>query len=251
MRKTIAIILAVLMFLFIAGCSISSECTIPAHTEDSDPVQTTEYITENTETNGLSVSLSFGNQLSIEAFLSLKDFIENRISLWCSDSIELVLSDTGEIDGANASGNYDIHGESRITYMSDDIVSIVTELLVNQKDAAHPCHLLMAYNYDPGALEVVTFADMYRIDDELYSFFSSEAEKKIMFLCGGKWPDHWRSFGEEFCSQDEFLTGMNTGDEYTYYLTEGGIVISIPVPHALGDHLEVELPEDLIKEFQS
>lgn len=250
MKKPLAVILSVLMSLILFGCSQPSVSADFSCTERVDTAQITEDIlADDTEKNRISVKLSFENRLSTEALLSVKDFIQNRISLWCSESIELALSDTSVINGISASGNYDIIGEARITYTSDRIVSIVTELLINQKDAAHPCHLLLAYNYDPSTLESIPFADIYRIDEELYSVFPSEAEKKIMSLCDGKWPDTWRSFGEEFCSQDDFLTGMNAGGEYTYYLTETGIVISIQVPHSLGDHLEVELPADSVKKL--
>lgn len=249
MKKPLVIILSVLMSLILFGCSLSVS-TDPSRTEGAETTASTgDFLVDYTEENQISVKLSFENQFSMEALLSFRDFIQNRISLWCSESIELSQPNAGVINGISASGNYDIIGEARITYTSDYVVSIVTELLINQKDAGHPCHLLLAYNYDPSTLEIIPFADFYRIDEELYSVFSSEAEKKILNLCDGKWPDTWRSFEEEICSQDVFLMEMNAGGEYTYYFTESGIVISILVPHSLGDYLEVELTADLVEKL--
>lgn len=251
MKNPLMIILPILMSLILFGCSLPVSAD-PSCTEGTDTAPSTgDLLVDDTEANRISVKLSFENQLSTEALLSFRDFIQNRISLWCSESIELSQPHAGVINGISASGHYDIIGEARITYSSDDVVSIVTELLINQKNAAHPCYLLLAYNYDPSTLEMIPFADFCRIDGELYSVFSSEAEKKIMNLCDGKWPDTWKSFEEEICSQDVFLMQMNAGGEYTYYLAESGIVISIPVPHSLGDYLEVELTADLVEKLYS
>lgn len=136
--------------------------------------------------------------------------------------------------------------EARIVFASDDVVSIVVEAFVNQKTAAHPSHLLFTYNYDPDTLKEIVFSDVYRIDEELYTVFSRKAEQKLLSLCNGKWPDTWGSFSEDFCSLDDFLIGMNIGNAFYYYQTETRIEISFPVPHSLGDHLEVEIPVDCL-----
>jgi len=60
-------------------------------------------------------------------------------------------------------------------------------------------------------------------------------------------PESWGTFSETICSKERFINGMTIGDEFSYYYTKNGVVISYPVVHALGDHKEVEISYDSLK----
>ena len=80
------------------------------------------------------------------------------------------------------------------------------------------------------------------MDEALYQVFAEKAENELLQELGGQWPDGWRGFAEEICSKEQFMKGLQNESDYAWCLTEIGVVISYPVPHALSDQRQVELP---------
>lgn len=136
--------------------------------------------------------------------------------------------------------------EYRITYQREDLLSIVFEGLYNDRTAAHPIHLFFALNIEPQSGETVAFSDRYAIDDVLYDTFVAYAERDITENAGGTWPEGWGTFSDTICDKDSFLNGMRTSLGFSVFFTEEGVGISYPVPYALGDHMEVIIPYDVL-----
>ncbi len=159
-------------------------------------------------------------------------------------TLEKSASDVAD-KGRDYTGCY-LEARPRVAYRSEQLISIVFEGMYNKKGAAHPIHFLWALNYDPQTLEALSFSQQYQVDGALYSAFSEAAEKEIRADCGGKWPEGWGSFAEEICSEERFLEGLSQEGDFHHYFTADGVVISFPVPYALGDHMEALLPYDCL-----
>ena len=242
-----------IVLFFLSGCSNSithggqttTEGT-SGSTPNTDPVC---YLVQENSENLISVSIPNENNMSLEEIAFIQNFVQNKILIMTGERLYLTLSDK-DVKKEQEYSKYSILMESQVTYNSDTHISIVFNGLLNRKKSAHPIHWLFSLNYNPQTLQIISFTEKYTVDNQLYRIFSELAEKMIKEECGGILPPGWDSFSEPICSEKDFLEGIIAEEEFCFYLQDTGVVISYPVPFALGDHKEVVIPYDKLREHE-
>lgn len=216
---------------------------------ETDILQKENYIflTENTNKNLISIPIPTDASFDENTILFIKEFIENKFLDFFGEKFDLTLSKNDISNKNQEYSNYYIVMTSKISYASNELISIIFDGLVNERSAAHPIHEFFTINFNPATLKTISFSQHYLIDKDLYKTFSTIAEKDLLELCNGSWPDGWKSFSEELCSEEYFLKSMQN-DTFNYFYTANGIGISYPVPHPIGDHKEVIIPFSQLKE---
>lgn len=192
--------------------------------------------------NRISVQMPPSNEINEDQSLLVEDYIRKTLRETTGMVLYLIRSETGITDTERDYTGYCILLEARVICRTKDLVSIAFEGTLDQKDAAHPVSLFLILNYNPETLTQVHFYDLYVVDEALYRAFAEKAENVLLQELGGQWPDGWRGFAEEICSEEQFMKGLQSESDYAWFLTETGVVISYPVPHVLGDQRQVELP---------
>ena len=248
MKKMFTIGTALLLSLVFLLCSFTG-CGTPANakpeteqtnpTENQQTTQTSWFLTQLTEDCAASVELP--------AFImedeSLKQLVIDYVNTYLADSFEgifsLTLSNT-DLPTEPADRLYYLDLSCRVTYEHEDFVSIVFEGLYNMKTAAHPINLLFSLNVNRYTNERVMLKDIWPLDDVFYDTYRPLAQAALT-----------AKFGEDISiddllKKDSLLNGLQTEKEYCVYYTQSGMVISIPVIHALGDHFETEIPYQML-----
>lgn len=245
MRRKLAIV-GYIILLLVSGCSMKEMDKDHGSESGSGTgnVQTSSgvYLIENTSQNMISLQIPKLDDMTQEELVFLEKFITNKAFERSGETFHLKRKDKDISSTKREYEEYYIDVDSQVTYRTDDCVSVVFQGLYNKKSAAHPTHLLYAVNYHPDTLEVFTFNETYLLTDELYDTFARLAVANILEGTGGVWPSSWGPFDENICTKKSFFTGMKAGNEFDYYYTATGVVISYPVPFVMGDHLEVEIP---------
>lgn len=243
MRRKLAIIGCIILLL-VSGCSMKELDKDHGSESGTGNVQTSSgvYLIENTSQNMISLQIPKLDDMTQEELVFLEKFITNKAFERSGETFQLKRKDKDISSTKREYEEYYIDVDSQVTYRTDDCVSVVFQGLYNKKSAAHPTHLLYAVNYHPDTLEVFTFNETYLLTDELYDTFARLAVANILEGTGGVWPSSLGPFDENICTKKSFFTGMKAGNEFDYYYTATGVVISYPVPFVMGDHLEVEIP---------
>lgn len=251
MKKVILTILLCMVFVF-SGCFYQNENNSKislSQVESIDRINNEScYLIEETNENIISIMIPYIQEIDDNNIFLIKDFVSSKIEKICGEAFHLTESKNGIVDKNKNYSNYYIEVSSKVSYISHDLISIVFEGVLNKKGTAHPCHLFFTFNFNSKTYKKVAFSDMYTLDETLYDTFSQQAQKSILEQNDGLWPKGWGNFSEELCSKDKFLNGIVAEDEIYWYHIKNGIGISYPVPYALGDHMEVEIPyESLVK----
>ena len=252
MKRLVAALLAVLL---LAGCSgapgdgDAAQTTNPGTTESTVPVASSaSYLIQDSGENLISIQIPHTDTMSEVETAFIQDFVRRKLETVTGAVPELTPSDQPVVGQGREYAQHRIDLESRVTQDTDAHVSIVFEGFYNLKSAAHPTNWLFSLNYAPGTLEAIPFAEKYAVNARLYQSFASAAESAIKEAAGGTWPEGWKPFGESICPEETFINGMCDEREFCYYLQEDGVVISYPVPHAVGDHLEAVIPYSQLEE---
>lgn len=241
MRKIFIIVFCVI--LTFSFCACAKEESNQSKTSQTTSVynEKSVYLVKNSKEDIISVKLPTDYEYSEKQNKFISDFISSKINDISGETFELKNS-KNEVEYNQDYTGYFIEIESKTSFASDDIVSIVFTGLLNHKNAAHPINLFFALNFDPKTMNIVQFSSIHTIDDSLYNEFVKQGEKEILDKTGGIWPEGWDSFSEMLCSKETFFDGLNgKNSEIEWYYTENGIGFSYSVPFALGNHREVEL----------
>lgn len=111
-------------------------------------------------------------------------------------------------------------------------ISIVFEGMGNVRTAAYPNSIFVTKTYDLQTQKEVKPTEICKIDthfaEEVYSAFCGNASLSAEFQ--SVYPD-----------TDALLTALQTEDTQIYF-TDKSVGVSIPVPHAIGDHMETAIP---------
>lgn len=242
LEKFLIILASVLLIVF--ACSCKTKENISEMSSTGTPAESkikSTYLVEENEENIISIKLPTDYAFNDAQNEFIADFVLSKICDISGKTFELTKSETAVEYNQNYSEYY-IDVESKTTYISDNIISIVFTGLYNKKSAAHPINLFFALNFDPKTMNIVQFSSIHTIDDSLYNEFVKQGEKEILDKTGGIWPEGWESFSETLCSKETFFDGLKgKNSEIEWYYTENGIAFSYSVPFALGNHREVEL----------
>lgn len=238
------------MFLVTIGCA----CTSAENTtENSSSGASTKleikstYLIEESGENLISIKLPTDYKFNETQNAFIADFASSKINEIGDETFKLTNSETSPEYSQNYSGYY-INLESKTSYVSNDMISIIFTGLFNKKSAAHPSDILFSLNFNPSTLDIVEFSSLHIIDDTLYDEFVMQGEKQILEETDNVWPNGWDGFSKTLCSKETFFEGLNNkNSNIEWYYTENGIVFSYSVPFALGDHKEVELERSILK----
>lgn len=111
-------------------------------------------------------------------------------------------------------------------------ISIVFEGTGNVRTAAHPNSIFVAKTFDLQNQKEVNPTDICAIDthfaEEVYTAFCKDTSIAA-------------EFQKVYPSADALLKVLQTEDTQIYF-TEKSVGVSVPVPHAIGDHMETEVP---------
>lgn len=243
--------LLIVLFL-LAGCSNSSVFDnqnttegIGIDTPDTDPAC---YLIQENAENIISIPIPRTTNMSAEEITFVQILVQEKILAMIGEELDLIQSKESVKSKDQVYSQYRILMKSQITYEDDTHVSIIFNGLLENKSSAHPTHWLFSLNYNPQTLQTIPFSQKHTVDKQLYLVFADLAEKAIEEECAGILPTGWESFKEPICSEKAFLDGMLAEDEFCYYMQDTGIVISYPVPFALGNHKEVIIPYDKLEE---
>lgn len=252
MRIFMTILCAVLL-IFLYGCTnadLETERqtqTAAEQSMDSEEIMTA-YLLERSEENNICVAYPVMPSVEVDAVNTvIYDFIRQETERLCSNDCNVTDAAEKPADISPEYSLYLLELDYRMASFSDEMISIIFEGLFSYKKAAYPIHVFFTLNIDPTNGQKISFADRYVIDDALYDVFAAYAQKDITEKAGGTWPEDWGSFSEAICDKDAFLDGLSSSKDFHVFYTDEGIGISYPVPHAMGDHLEVILPYSELK----
>lgn len=237
--KKICLVTVLILFLTFTGCS-AKENSSKKLVEESKQLYVTEYNTNN------YISIQIPNDCFDEAQKTfIKEFVYKTFEVTTDNKFNLEYSTTKPKSEDVQEVEYYIEVETRVTYFTDEFVSVVFDGFFNKSHAAHPINLFFTLNFNPKTLERVYFLDKYEMNDELYDLFSEQAEKNLIKETGGVWPNDWGSFSEDIFSKESFFNGLKNEKNiyssiYCYY-TDNAVGFSYECAHALGDHREVEI----------
>ncbi len=244
-KKVLIILLGAFLIIFSCSCT-RTENTSMNSLGEATTQSTIEsvYLIEESEKNLICIELPTDYEFNEKQNIFIADFVSLKIGEISGETFELINSETAIKNSSQDYSGYYIDIESKTSYVSDDVISIVFTGILNKKSAAHPMHLLFALNFNPETMDVVKFSSRHIIDDALYNEFAQLGEKQVLEECGGKWPEDWGTFSEELCSKENFFEALkneNSNSSVNWYYTENGIGFSYSVVHALGGHKEVEI----------
>ncbi len=251
--KRIFFILLICISLLLSGCDFenkdNSTSSSSADKTPSLPDENTDenlrFLIETTSQNSISIAIPISDTFTDAQDLFIDNFVSEKIESICDKNFTLRSSETDLVESERLYTDYYIDITGKISHQSTDIISIIFEGMLNQKDAAHPIHLLFTLNFHPETLKTVSLSDRYILDETLYQAFAQQAKADIRAQAGGQLPEDFIS--EMICSKDSFLDGLATEDEFCYYYTENKVGFSYPVSFALGGHIEVELSYSLLQ----
>lgn len=104
----------------------------------------------------------------------------------------------------------------------------------NVRTAAHPNNILVTQNFDLTGQKRVILSDIYNVDTD----FMENVKQKMA-------EQYSADIVSQFSDEEKLLSDLQKCDTEVYecqsYLTEHGVTVCLPVPHAIGDYIEVEL----------
>ncbi|WP_163859226.1 PdaC/SigV domain-containing protein [Paenibacillus elgii] len=142
---------------------------------------------------------------------------------------------------------YSLDLDYRITWKSNNLISIQYSGIGNSDGTAHPNHEFYTTNIDINKGIKVKLGDLINIDENFVKKFK---EGKLQSTITEQ-----RYILDEYTSQEwvDRLTNSDSKEsEISCYLTEDSLGISVPVSHAVGDHAEFEIKyQDIINNIKA
>ena len=246
MKKWMRLVCVFLCVLLVGGCAAPSPAgeSQPQSTDDSE---NGSFLVKIDGTDKIVLKLPSVDREDPIADILIKDYVCGVLNTMTGISFDLTQTQRAPTEDAdwyeNGYTGYAIRLGSRVTQCDDTLVSIVFEGMLNNRSAAHPTQLFFTLNYNPQTNRTVAFSDIYSLDDSLYASFLQAVRQKTSVRAGDDWKTMEESFLNEYCSQDDFNREMTRKDIFRYYFTETGIGVGFPVPHAVGDYVEVEISQ--------
>ena len=247
MKKFFVIIAIFALLLVMNGCNkTKSETSSNISSSDSlmnESVELDEpfFLIEESDKNIISVQVpELRTENADKVNQVIYDYIEDKIADICLSEYNVIESNSDVSDKNAEYSECYIYVKYRVSLNTENLVSIVFDGIYNYRSAAHPTNLFFTLNINPKTAETVGFTDTYVLDDAVYELFTESALEYISKLTEDITVD-------PICTKDEFIDGIKNQNEFYCYYTDKSVGISCPVPHALGDHLQVEIPLTKLK----
>lgn len=257
MKRLFLLVLCLVLLVSMVGCGNSAQGNYdeePKPTEEptlaTDPTteaptsQANWYLTQLTDDCAASVELP-DFIMEDDALKQLVfDYIDSKLENYVAD-FELTLSNE-DVTAKFGDYLYQLDLDCRISYISDEIASVIFEGMYNGKTAAHPTHMFFTLNIDLRTNEQLKLYDLIPINDAMYAAFVQCAYQSMAEKADPAWLAGV-NFYDIVCSKEDF-TGCfyDLSNAACAYFTETGIGISYAVSHPLGDHQETEIPYSVV-----
>lgn len=192
--------------------------------KDFPPYTVTEKTWEDKSHKGSSVSIKYpqlgGGDYS-KANRIIQDAVKNYpTSVYGDNYADLVLD-----------MNY------QIALDDNSMLSIVFAGIGNVRAAAHPNNTLFTVNVNVDSGKKLSLEDSYQIDEKFIRIFKEQWRAQS----NTEISDYIFTLTEEELKNQ--LTAADSAGSTVYsYFTDKNLGISFPVPHAIGDHVEVTIP---------
>ncbi len=232
MKNNIRIFLS----LFLALSLMLSSCSYKSNRSPtlSDSVLGGEsyYLVNQTEKTAIFVHVPV---LERNVDQCLLDFVCTKIQEICYAQCDFeIFDDKFQLTAA------DIHVEDvdvyaqidyQISMNTDEMISLVFEGIVNQRSAAYPTNVFFTININPATRQCFNLHQEITLNEDFFSSFKQIAKEQN--------PD-FAEIIEKTVDFESFRDGL-TGGSYHCYYTPSELGISVPVIHALGDHIEIKM----------
>ena len=140
--------------------------------------------------------------------------------------------------------------KSAVTFLNSKFVSVIFWGESYIEHGAHPTEDLWELNVDLATMQEVALSDMYSLDSDFQSaVFNTGRYPDDPVACTVCDMSDYTDVLNQIKSDDSMNPFSWDPIEVTYYMVSGGIVFSMSVPHALGDHLEVQLDSSQVQQF--
>lgn len=254
MKKTVLIFLFICTCLFLLSCTLVKPAADTAAPESAQPeatgvpVATPSSSAAEPSASPAVTGFEFEDALfesgnitvKYPQIVSLNDEVRR-------EALNKLIADTALRD-IEAIKNEDIAEYEivyKVTYNTPEVISIRFNGYNYYEGAAHPSQFLYTVTIDVEKAETVTLPALVQISEEFYKALTEgiytsegddmsaeyEAAVKDMFLSSD--PSSWL---------DELRNADKPGYAVATYLTEDALAVSVPVPHVMGDHVEILLP---------
>lgn len=250
MKRLFLLVLCLMLLVSMVGCRNSAQ---GKQNEEAKPTEEPTLATDPTTEEPSSQAKWYLTQLTDDCAASVElpdfimeeealkqlvfDYIDSQLADYAGD-FELTLSNE-DVTAKFGDYLYQLDLDCRTTYLCDEFASLVFEGLYNYKSAAHPVHELFALNINRLTNERVKLKDIWLVNDKFYEIYQPYAREKLASILADEYKDVPL---EQFVTKESFLAGLETEKEYCVYYTQSGMVVSCPTSHAIGHHLDVEVP---------
>ena len=241
MRKS-AIIVILLILVSSAGCAVKKEAVQidppAAASADSGAADSAGSITQIIDASYTESAIKIGYpQLSASAETprqkEINDLIKNEV-------MEIV-------DGYKSSGEeYHVDIAYQIKWQGANILSIVYTGYANLTGAAYPANVQFTTNIDLKNGRILKLSDCVRIDPELVRKFQQGRYQPWGADLNLQSADALGQVMDSLDSSD--LLAQFQQEKARFYFTRDSLGISADVVHAVGDHLEMEIPFSALQE---
>jgi len=141
-----------------------------------------------------------------------------------------------------------IEVEYKVTYQSEDVLSVQYFGYFSAEDVAHPTNIFYTSNIDLQKEKVLVLKDLIEVNQDLVTLFRNgqyvPLDSGLNLENEGLYNIMMERFTDEelltYFQNADHLDESNISNVYSY-LKEDTLGISIGIPHALGDHMEVEM----------
>ncbi|MGK0467988.1 hypothetical protein [Clostridium sp.] len=205
--------------------------------EDSDLVEKEDFtysvIDETYTEKGITIKFPQLNKANNEAKVeSVNKVIQDSIRTKL-DSLRM-----GEED----MGAFSLELKYEITGYDNEVLSIVYQGISYFEKTPYPVNIYYTQNIALDEVDTLTLKDIFVIDDQFIQAFKSgiyspsrddlDLEKSGINLK--------ETIENQYSNKN--LINIFKKQEVNYKLTMNGVILSIEVPHAIGDHLDMEIP---------
>lgn len=248
-RKIVLLPLMLLLLLGIAACSASSSSTEPASQEKGKTVSTKQDSSGNNNFTYKIIDETYAEdgiklvypQLTNASNPAKSDTINKAIQRDIQQYLENLKNAGEESSKPSLDLKYKMNGFPGKT------ISIVYTGVSTIKDAAYPVNVYHTQNIELENCDYLPLNTIINIDsflterftEGMYAPYSDDLNLEV---AGVNIKDEL-----ERLYPDEDLINLLKADSSNYYLTDQGIIISVEVPHVLGDHLEMAINYESIE----
>lgn len=276
--KRIALILAILMIFTIlfSGCNaaIDNQASATDNTAQAFPkpddtsVTSDTQITEAVEITGLPssdvtdgsaspseiigyefVTETYTNEGIVINYPQVSGLTDTPLQADINERIrQSALRDVDDIAGEESKYEYELNSD--VTLNTPNIISIRFDGYMNFEGAAHPSMFLYTFNLDIDNMKTIKLTDLINISDSFISllrdgkYFELDTE-----ITEPEWQQIIRSQFDEI-DVDSFKDADTDISFISSYLTPSSLVVSIPVPHVIGDHIEIPVKYSDLNEYK-